>query len=406
MYFVRHAEKTLTESAKYFPAVLVTGARQVGKSTLLQHKLKTFKYITMDDDVALDAIRDDAYGFLTAQGTPAIYDEVQRAADSFNVVKRIIDTNKQPGMFFFSGSQKFALMQGLSESLAGRIGIVELLGLSNREIWKDNFSVPFLPTKNYLSLRKTKIKMDNSQLWRCVQRGSYPELWEKKDFPADKFYNAYLQTYLERDVRQLSQVGDLRSFRRFMGILAGRIGGLFNLTSAARDAEIDVKTAKRWVSVLEASNLIYLLQPFSTNAAKRVIKTPKLYFYDTGLVCYLTKWTSPETAEAGAQAGALFENFVLMEIVKSYTNAGQEAPVYYFREAGGREIDLLLYQNNTLYPIEIKKTASPNVKDIKNFQIIGEYFSDVQIGAGGVVCNYDKVLALNEQNSVIPLAYI
>ncbi len=406
MYFVRHAEKTLSECAKYFPAVLVTGARQVGKSTLLQHKLKTVKYITMDDDVALDAIRDDAYGFLTAQGTPVIYDEVQRAADSFNVVKRIIDTNKQPGMFFFSGSQKFALMQGLSESLAGRIGIVELQGLSNREIWKEKFFVPFLPTKNYLSLRKTKIKMDNSQLWQRIQRGSYPELWEKKDFPSDKFYSSYLQTYLERDVRQLSQVGDLRSFRRFMGILAGRIGGLLNLSSAVRDAEIDVKTAKRWLFVLEASNVIYLLQPFSTNAAKRVIKTPKLYFYDTGLACYLTRWTSPEVTESGAQAGALFENFVLMEIVKSYTNAGQEPPVYYFREAGGREIDLLFYQNNTLYPVEIKKTASPNVKDIKNFQLIGEYFSEVQVGEGGIICNYDKVLALNEKNSVIPLNYI
>lgn len=406
MFYQRHAERAIKNCAKWFPTVLVTGARQVGKSTLLQHCLKDVKYVSLDDGLALNAITQNAYGFLTSQGTPVIYDEIQQAGSAFRTIKLLIDRDKHPGMFYLTGSQKYVLMKNLSDSLAGRIAILELFGLSNRELDGDDYFHAFMPTGDYLKNRKTKIKLPNATLWQRIQRGSYPELWEKPDLPLEIFYETYLQTYLERDVRQLSQVGDLIAFRNFMVILAARIGGLLNLTAIARDAEIDVKTAKRWLSILEAGNVIYLLQPFSMNATKRVTKTPKLYFCDTGLVCYLTRWITSEVAESGAQAGALFENYVIMEILKSYYNAGERADVYFYRDSYGHEIDLIFFRNNTFYPVEIKKTASPNIKDVKNFQLLKEYFPTVNIGEGGIICTYDQLLQLNSTTSIIPVEYI
>lgn len=406
MYFKRHGEKVVKKCFKWFPSVIVTGARQVGKSTLLQQALPKVKYLTLDDTMIFNALQKDPRGFLEGQGTPIIYDEIQKAGSAFVTLKFLIDQRKKAGMFALSGSQKFALMQNVADSLAGRIGIMELAPLSGRELFGDEFSLPFLPIKKYLKSRKSKINYTEKKLWKHIHRGGYPALWQNKKLDWAKYFESYLRTYLERDVRSLSQVGDLMAFQRFMIILAGRIGGLLNVASVARDADIDVKTAKRWISILEASNIIFLLQPFATNSAKRVIKAPKLYFWDTGLVCYLTKWHTAEAASVGALAGALFENFVVVEIMKSYMNAGEEPSVYYFREAGGREIDLLFYMNNTLYPLEIKKTASPNMKDIKNFELLAEYFPTVNVGEGGVLCTYDQLLNLDKKNWVIPLEWI
>ena len=207
-------------------------------------------------------------------------------------------------------------------------------------------------------------------------------------------------------MHSLTQIGDSLAFMQFMVALAGRTGELLNMESLAKDVGVSAPTVKRWISVLQASNVIYLLQPFSLNTTKRIIKSPKVYFTDTGLVCYLTRWLTTETLINGAQAGNIFETFVLGEILKSYYNSGKEPNLYFFRNGDGQEVDLILYENGKIYPIEIKKTSSPNIKDIKSFKVLENYFPTVEVGEGGVICNAETVLPLGYGNKIIPLEYV
>ena len=324
----------------------------------------------------------------------------------FASLKYIIDANKENGLYMLSVSQKFELMKNVSESLAGRISVIELLGLSLREINNDAFKMPFIPTEEYLIKRNPKTTLELKNIWEIIHRGSMPALYENKDRDWEKYYANYLSTYVERDVRSLSQVGDTLSFVQFMTALAARTGELLNMEAIARDVGVSAQTIKRWISILEASNIIYLLHPFSLNCTKRIIKMPKVYFTDTGLVCYLCKWLTTDTLINGAQAGSIFETFVVDEIIKSYINAGKEPNLYFFRNTDEQEIDLIFYQNGTVYPVEIKKTSSPNIKDIKQFKILGNYFTGVCIGEGGLICSSESVLPLGEGNKVIPVNYI
>ncbi len=406
MYIKRHIEDVIDEVKNSYPVTLVTGPRQVGKSTLLKNLYPIINYETMDNPLLLQAISSDPVGYLKMQGTPFIIDEVQRLPDLFLSIKYIVDTNKSNGMYFLSGSQKFELMKNVSESLSGRISVIEMLGLSSREIYGDSFNQPFMPTLDYLSARKSKIPSDGKELWRRIHRGSMPRLYDDISVDWERYYSDYVNTYIERDIQSLEQVGNGLTFLQFMVALASRTGELLNMESVAKDVGVSAPTVKKWISILQKSNVIYLLQPFSLNVCKRIVKAPKVYFTDTGLVAYLCKWLTPETLMNGAMAGNIFETFVIDEIIKSYFNAGKEPNIYYYRDTNGSEVDLLLYQDGVLYPIEIKKTSSPNMKDIKHFKTLADAYSCVKIGQGGVICSYEKILPLGENNRIIPVNYI
>ena len=404
MYIARHIEKTIEKSFAAFPAVLITGPRQVGKSTLLINRFKNIPNVTLDNPLQLLSLRQDPVEFFKLHGSPLIIDEVQRAPECFSVLKYMIDSDRRAGMYILTGSQKYALMKGVSESLAGRIGIIDMLGLSDREIYEDPFDRPFLPTSDYLLERRPKMAPSIQNLWERIHRGSMPELYSNKNMDWEQYYAAYVDTYIERDVKQLGSVGDTLAFTQFMTALASRTGELLNAASLARDVGVDSKTVKRWLSILQASNIIYLLQPFSLNINKRIIKTPKVYFTDTGLVCYLCRWLTPETLANGAMAGSVYETFIVSEILKSYYNAGKEPDLYFFRNTDGQEVDLLFYRDGKLYPIEIKKKTNPDKGDIKNFNVLEK--AGVKIGNGAVVCLASTYLPITSNVSVIPVSYL
>ena len=406
MYIKRHIEKLVSKFMEQFPAILLTGPRQVGKSTMLKNAFPNIKYQTLDDIITLQNIKEDALGFFDYQKTPLILDEVQRVPDCFVSLKYYIDKNRKNGMYILTGSQKYQLMKNVSESLVGRIGIINMLGLSNREIENDEFCEPFLPSSEYFSVRSPKFEIDINCLWKKIHKGSMPEMWANEQQDWEIFYSSYVQTYISRDINDLAQVGDKVAFSRFMTSLASRTGELLNISSLASDVGIDQRTAKKWLSILQVSNVVYLLQPFSLNITKRVVKTPKVYFTDTGLVCYLCRWLTPQTLQNGAMAGAIFETYVINEILKSYYNAGKEPNFYFFRNDKQQEIDLIIYENGTMYPIEIKKTSSPNQKDIKTFEILQKTFPSQNIGTGGIICTYNQLNYLNKTNQIIPINYI
>ena len=410
MYLRRHAEKTVKKLSSMFGAVLVTGSRQVGKTTMLQeisNDMPGMSYVTLDDPILLESAKEQSVTFFKDNAPPLFIDEVQRAPNLFMQIKLILDRDRKKGQFFLSGSQQFKMMKGVSESLSGRLGLVNLLGLSMREMHDVVFDEPFLPTEAYYLERKKELAdFSYDEVWQALHRGSLPELALHEDFDWQMFYGAYVRTYLEHDVRELTQVGDEVKFTRFMIVAASCTGQLLNLASLARDVGISQPTAERWLSILVTSNIVYLLQPYSHNSLKRTVKTPKLYFLDTGLAAYLTRWTTFEVLKNGAQSGAFFESFVISEILKSYYNKGiLEAPLYFYRDKEMNEIDLLIEDNGILYPLEIKKHADPSKKDIAAFHVLDDIPS-VQRGPGGVICLYDKLITLKDNDKVIPVGYL
>jgi predicted AAA+ superfamily ATPase len=330
-------------------------------------------------------------------------DEVQYAPVIFHYIKILLDKSRNKGDFFLTGSQSFELMENVTESLAGRAGILSLHGLSLREINGENWDKPFLPTMDYLMERKSnRTVMNTVKIWETIHRGCLPELVATPDLKWQQFYADYIITYLERDVRKLTQVADEDSFYKFMTVCAAMTGQMLNLSSLAKDVGISEPTAKRWLSILKTSGLIYLLKPYSNNAISRAVKTPKLHFLDIGLAAYLTRWLTPETLLSGAMSGHFFESFVVGEILKSYANAGLDVDLYHMRDGHQKEIDLLIHENNTLYPIEIKSSAEPDPKDIKNFTMLDE-IKNINIGEGGVICLAKELLPLKGQHKIIPL---
>ena len=406
MFIERHVSATLQKMKKTFPAILVTGARQVGKTTLLKESLGDIPYFTLDDYLLLDSVKKDAMGFINANDPPMIIDEIQYAPEIMSPIKMRIDRNKKSGEYFLTGSQQFRMMRNVSESLAGRMGILNLAGLSSREINGDPFNDPFIPTEDYYAKRKETVKeLKIKKLWARIHRGSMPKLYGDPDMNWEQYYSAYVKTYVERDVRELTQVGDELAFVQFLTACAARTGELLNMASLSRDVGISQPTVKRWLSILVTSDIIHLMQPFSLNITSRTVEMPKLYFMDTGLVAYLCKWLTPETLENGAMAGNVFETYAVSEIIKSYQNAGREPPVYFYRDADKREVDVILFQNGTLYPVEIKKTSSPNAGDIKHFDAL-KRFTTLKVAEGALICTYDRVLTLNGSGKTIPISYV
>ena len=327
-----------------FGAVLVAGPRQVGKTTMLERLTSNIGYVTLDDPIVRTSAEEESGTFFKDNPPPVFVDEIQKAPALFEQIKLYLDRERKKGQFFMCGSQQFKMMKGVIESLAGRIGLVTLLGFSLREAYGIECDTPFLPTEEYFAERKGQLAdISYDDVWNRIHRGSMPELHDNPDFNWQMFYGAYVRTYIDRDVRELSEIGDTVKFTKFMVAAAASAGQLLNLTSLARDVGISQPTAERWLSILVASNIVYLLQPYSNNITKRAIKTPKLYFLDTGLAAYLTKWNTPDVLKNGAMAGAFFESFVVSEIIKSYYNKGiLEPPIYFYRDKDMNEIDLLI----------------------------------------------------------------
>jgi predicted AAA+ superfamily ATPase len=412
MYIKRHAAETIKEYKKHFGAVLVTGPRQAGKTTLVEETVvKPGKgkvtQITLDDPIRLQNAIDDGGRFFMDYVPPLFIDEIQYAPGLFPYIKQIVDKEKTPGLFFLSGSQQFSLMKGVSESLAGRIGIIDILGLSLREIENNSFSEPFCPTVKYFNARKKQLlKLNYDKLWKAIWRGSMPRLYADTSFPHTAFYSAYQRTYIERDVRAIINIGDEKKFLSFVRSIAARTAQLLNIAKLAEDTDVSRTTAERWLSILVSSNLVYLLRPFHVNVSKREIKAPKLYFLETGLAAFLTGWDTPQVLCKGAMAGAFFETFVIAEIIKSYLNKGIQPPLYFYRDKDKREIDLLIWKNGHLYPLEIKMTASPHKKHTAAFPVLDTLPPPYKRGEGGVICCYDELVSLGDSDKAIPFRYL
>ena len=405
-YYRRSIEQVINEYKEQFPILLLTGPRQVGKSTLFKELFQPeYKYFSLDDPILKEQIINDPRLFLKNNSEKLIIDEVQYAPSIFPYLKMKVDENREDGMYLMTGSQAFVLMKNVSETLAGRVGILELQGISLREQFDIEFNSPFIPNDEYIAEREKKIT-EYTNLWQRIHRGYMPELIFNDRKKWEFFYSSYLQTYIERDVRDLINISDESKFLKFMISLASRSGELLNYGAVANEVGISNETVKRWVSVLRTSRIIYLLEPYYNNHLKRVIKTPKIYFMDVGLLAYLTKWPTPETLANGAKAGNIFETFVVSEIIKSYLNAGIiNPPLYFYRDKDKKEIDLIIEEAEKIYPIEIKMSASPNKEMAKNFSVLKRKV-DKEIGTGVIICQYDNKVYLSEDILVLPIEYI
>lgn len=409
-YIRRSIEDIVLKSEKTFKSILVTGARQTGKSTVLQKLFPEKKYVPVDDPFIEEQAVEQPEMFMMLNPPPVIYDEVQRAPNLFRYIKIKCDESDEHGLFCLSGSQPLELMEGVSESLSGRIGIIELSGLSMREIKGDSFNRSFVPTMEYVQERSKSVKpFDN--IWEVIHRGGYPEL-QNPEVDWSVFYSSYIKTYLERDVRSLSAVQNLDDFRKFMIAVAARTGQMINYANIADEVGKDQSTIKRWLSVLEASGIIYLLEPFSSSVLKRAIKTPKVYFRDTGLAAYLTRWLTPETLANGAMSGAFFETFVISEILKSYSNRSIDCRycVSYYRgrdkkKTSENEIDLIIEENGTLYPVEIKRSSKVTADQTSAFSVL-DGIPDKKSGMGAVICMCPQPGVLRENILRLPVWYI
>ena len=408
MYIKRHLEKILRNPDYTRGVMAVTGSRQTGKSTLVEQIARDMGMpsLTLDDVNRRESAKTNPKDFLAMSPTPLFIDEVQYAPELFPYMKMHVDKTKEKGAYYISGSQRFNMIKDLSESLAGRVGIFELLGLSMREINGDSFDGPFVPAAGYLKNRRS-MPVKLPELWKIIHRGGYPELYSTPDIVWGNFYNDYINTYIERDVHRLENIGDTVKFYQFMQITAANSGNLFNVQGIASEIGINHPTCEKWLSVLRASNLIYLLPPYHSNVTKRAVKTPKIYFLDTGLMAFLTKWHTPEQIEAGAMSGAFFETFIFCEILKSFYNAGIDPRtyLYFYRDKDDNEIDFIINYNSKLHPVEVKKKSSPNARDIKAFRFI-EKNEIYGRGSGAVICTDDSVLPLSEKDSIVPFYYI
>ena len=401
MYRHREAEATLLSLMRQFKVVLVTGARQVGKTTMLQHVLpEDFRYVTLDDPRAGVLAREDPVLFFDANRLPVAVDEVQRVPELFQQVKFLVDQSPEVGRVVLTGSQAFHLMQGVSESLAGRVAILEMTGMSLRELTGCGGRGPYVPSEVGDDGRCES--PENLDLWATIHRGSMPRLMDPS-VSWDAFYTGYVRTYLERDVRDLITVKDEASFYHFLVACAARTGRLVNHSALARDAGVDTKTAQSWLSVLQASGVVRLLRPFWSNATKRLTKTPKLYFTDTGLACHLLGWSSPETLRRGAMAGHVFETFVVGEVIKSYLNAGGDARnVHFYRDARQREIDLIIQEGRVLHPVEIKTSATVTREAVAGFSVLADV-GDYDVGAGAVICQTREPYPVTATVKAVPV---
>ncbi|MBL0318453.1 MAG: ATP-binding protein [Alphaproteobacteria bacterium] len=402
----RTLAKPITEVSDSFKVLLLTGPRQVGKTTLLQNIDKKLRsYVTLDDLTQRTAAQEDPAGFIERLQLPVLIDEVQYAPNLFPYIKMAVDKARKMGQFWLTGSQQFDMMKNITESLAGRVGILHLQGITLAEEQNRSNDAPFLPELKLLKARQKSAKiLTVRQVFQKIWRGSYPDMVTRKGKNWERFYDSYVSTYIQRDVQDYLGIKSKTTFLKFMQIAAARTGQLVNYADISKDVGVSQVTIKSWLNVLQASGIIMLLQPFFKNQTKRLVKTPKLYFMDTGLCAFLTGWLNPDVLERGAMSGAMLETYVVSEIIKSYLHQGRVPRVYFYRDNKKNEVDLLIEENGTLYPIEIKKTSSPKRADCKAF----DYLQGLKmpIGHGGVICFTSALTPLADNIDAIPLGYL
>lgn len=402
-YIPRSLEKVVAQVTKEYPVVLVTGPRQVGKTTMLQKLMENTErsYVSLDDLGERSIAKSDPELFLQLHKPPVLIDEVQYAPELFTYIKIYADTHHEPGAFWLTGSQAFKLMRGVQESLAGRVAVLSMTSLSQAEMYGGDVE-PFRVELELLAERaKQRESTDVKGIYERIYRGSMPAVIGGANSNIQIFYSSYLSTYIERDVKELSEAIDSLKFLRFITAVAARSSQMLNISEIARDADINQVQAKAWLGVLETLGIIFYLHPYSNNLLKRLVKAPKLYFYDTGLVCYLTRWSSAETLENGAMNGAILENYVVSEIAKTYLCCGREPYMYYYRNKDAKEIDIVMEQDGVLNPIEIKKTANPGTEFTKVFTLLDR--ASVPRDKGAVVCMKPELGAIDRDNYIVPV---
>ncbi len=407
MRFIERDLKTkIIDLNREYSAILITGARQVGKSTLFEEIMKEIhsdrEIVTLDDLEERALAKKDPAMFLQIHEPPVMIDEVQYAPELFSYIKIAIDRGAEPGSFWLTGSQTFKLMELAQESLAGRVAILRLSSLSQHEAYGKEEGSPFaVDLREIKKRRKTHAPASMDEIYTRIWKGGMPGLVSGKFTNRDVYYSSYIQTYIERDVSELIQGVDKLLFQDFIRSAASRIGEVLNVHAIASDVGINDDTAKRWLQVLEKSEIITLLRPYSNNALHRTIKAPKLYFFDTGLVAYLTKYSSPEILANGALSGHILENYVVMEIIKSYKNAAKDCLFWYYRDKDNKEVDMILESDGELHPIEIKRSVNPGTELVGAFKVLDR--ATVPRGTGAIICMREELSAVDSNNLIIPV---
>lgn len=401
MYLERTAEKVIKNLSGQFKVLLVTGARQVGKSTLLKHCDNTREYVTLDDLSERDLAINEPKLFLQRHTPPVTIDEIQYAPNLLSYIKMEVDNTELKGQYWLTGSQQFHLMKNVSESLAGRVAVIDLMGLSLSEMAGTPSNPPFFPSMDFISSKRKNYRAYSLQdIFRIIYNGSFPALNNQEVLDRDIFYSSYIQTYIERDIRELSVISNEMKFLHFIRVVAARTGQVLKYSELANEVGISQPTAKNWLSLLVSSNLVYLLEPYYQNLSKRMTKMPKMYFLDTGLCAYLTSWNSPEVLMNGAMNGAFFETFVVSEILKSYRHNGKKPSLFWYRDTTQKEIDLLFEENGKLCPVEIKLSANPSKSMCKHFNTLDDYQT------GAIICMRETDIPVTEKVHAIPVGYI
>ena len=402
-YIKRDIEEKILSLSEEYSCILITGPRQVGKTTVLRQLMDDNReYVTLDDMDERSLAKRDPAMFLQIHSTPIMIDEVQYAPELFSYIKMEIDKGAAPGTYWLTGSQAFKLMELAQESLAGRVAILHMSSLSQHEIYGSGDCTPFTLDLGALKAReKTNAPADIAEIYDRIWKGSMPGLASGKFSDRDVFYSSYLQTYIDRDVKEQVQLADPLLFRDFVRAAACRAGQMLNVHDIAQDVGVSDDTAKRWLQVLEKSDVIFFLRPYSNNLLKRTVKTPKMYFFDTGLVAYLTRYSSPEILANGAINGAILENFVVSELLKSYHNNAKECLLWYYRDSNSNEIDMVIESDGMLHPLEIKRSVNPGSELISAFNLLDK--ASVSRGNGAILCMRPKLSAINSENYIVPI---
>lgn len=418
-YVSRTMEKTIEKFIGKYPVIMVTGPRQVGKTTLLNYlKFKSNKkinYVTLDDMLIRTQANEDPELFLRTHEAPLIIDEFQYAPNLLTYIKIIIDearqneifNNKEEAgtMYYLTGSRVFETMRDVSESLAGRVGIFDLFAFSDRELYKMEEPI-FNPQIDIIRKVEPTKRLSTNQIFERILKGSYPDVQAGREVSIENYYSNYIRTYIERDIRQLINIKNEIKFTKFISAVAARTGQEFNASKIGTEIGIDGKTADDWISILKNTGIIYLLQSYTNNNATRAVRTQKVYFMDTGLACYLTGYTDNEVLEKSSYSGAIFKTYIISEIIKSYSNNGIDPKryLYFYRDSNQKEIDLLIINNNTVYPVEIKKSSNPGISAIKSFNVVDKF--NMNNGNGIVLCLCREINALDNNNYLVPIEYI
>ena len=409
MYIQRHIEPVVERIAQKKSVLVLTGARQVGKTTMLKQMRRNINYISLNRPLVRESAKENPSLFFEVNKPPVIVDEVQKAGELFEYIKDVVDEDKVKGQFYLTGSASMTLMKNVSDSLAGRAGVIKLLGLSLRELAQNEYRLPFVPVPQHMEeIAKSYGGFNYAKTVSCIHKGFFPELYETESNLHDwaDYYSSYFQTYIERDIRDVLNIQSESAFIKFVKTTASLTGQMLNLSTIAEICAKDVKTVRAWLSVLESSGLVYLLEPYYNNFSKRLIKTPKLYFLDTGFACWLLGWNTPEQLTNGAMWGNIFESYVFGEILKSYYNDGiVKPPLYYYRDQDRKEIDLVIEDGDILYPVEIKTTADPAKSMIKAFRRL-DNVPGKKLGVGALICLVKERLPLTDNVWALPVQMI